>query len=207
MRKILVTLLLLVLFVIVVSGVWIFTGRQISLLLDRYKTIEGTVTRIDRIAYEGSGSGGTLHLNNITLSLASPDDPGPAPEIGTSKDGQMAISFNKTLFAFGPLEPSPDGQTLAARCPPDDKALFTMRYSALAWPNPFDFNFMTGISPSWKRHQYYHLTWTKPTGAKLELVWRYEQYCYPNEGWTSGLMTHAGDTGLIRVHISRAGAP
>ncbi len=70
---------------------------------------------------------------------------------------------------------------------------------------------MTGHSPSWKQHRYYQLIWKKPSGAKLEMLWRYEQYFYPGDGWGSGFMTcqgfHAyeGDvhssTGLIRVDI------
>src|SRR5205823_14758117 len=59
-----------------------------------------------------------------------------------------------------------------------------------------DLNFMTGHSPSWKRHLYYQLLWKKTSGAKLEMLWRYEQYFYPGNGWASGFMTHEGSTGL-----------
>ena len=61
---------------------------------------------------------------------------------------------------------------------------------------------MTGQSPSWKRHLYYRLIWKKQNGAKLEMIWRYEQYFYPGDGWASGMMTREGVTGLIRVDIS-----
>ena len=36
---------------------------------------------------------------------------------------------------------------------------------------------------------------------KLEMLWRYEQYFYPANGWASGFMTRAGSTGLIQVAI------
>ena len=61
---------------------------------------------------------------------------------------------------------------------------------------------MTGQSPSWKRHIHYRLLWKKPSGAKLEMLWRYEQYFYPELGWGSGFMTREGSTGLISVDIS-----
>jgi hypothetical protein len=76
-----------------------------------------------------------------------------------------------------------------------------LSWSALSWPTPLDLNFMTGHSPSWKRHHYYQLTWKKPSGANLEMLWRYEQYFYPGSGWGSGFMTREGSTGLIRVDI------
>ena len=60
---------------------------------------------------------------------------------------------------------------------------------------------MTGHSPSWKRHCYYQVIWKKPSGAKLEMLWRYEQYFYPGNGWGSSFMTHERSTGLIRVDI------
>jgi hypothetical protein len=60
---------------------------------------------------------------------------------------------------------------------------------------------MTGRSPSWKRHIYYELRWTKSSGAQLQMLWRYEQFFYPGNGWAGGLMTHGGSTGLIRADI------
>ena len=41
----------------------------------------------------------------------------------------------------------------------------------------------------------------KDVGAKLEILWRYEQYFYSGDGWANGFMTREGSTGLIRVDI------
>jgi len=60
---------------------------------------------------------------------------------------------------------------------------------------------MTGQSPSWKRHIYQEIRWKKSSGAKLHMLWRYEQFFYPGNGWTSGLITREGSTGLILVDI------
>jgi len=69
----------------------------------------------------------------------------------------------------------------------------------MSWPTPLAFNFMTGHSPSWKRHNYYELVWQKQNGSRLKMVWRYEQYFY--DSWASGFMVRDGITGLIRAEI------
>ena len=195
MRKILITLAIFVAFVIALLAIWIFGGRQISLFLDRFGTIETVSARIHSLAYEGNGSGGIFRVNDLGLSLN--DRNGPAPSIGTTKDNQLGLATSGKVFAFGPAQ----AENLAVVPPAGDDAFIEIRRSILSWPTPFDFNFMTGHSPSWKRHLYYRLLWKKPSGAKLEMSWRYEQYFYPANGWASGFMTRAGSTGLIHVAI------
>jgi hypothetical protein len=197
MRKILITLAILIAFVIAFLATWIFGGRQISLFLDHFGTIETTSARIHALAYEGSGTGGIFRVNDLGLSLN--DKNGPAPSIGTTKDDQLGLANAGTVFAFGPARSQ--AETLTVVPPAGDDASIEIRRSILSWPTPFDFNFMTGQSPSWRRHLYYRLLWKKPSGAKLEMLWRYEQYFYPANGWVSGFMTRAGSTGLIQVAI------
>ena len=196
-RKILITLGILVAFVIAILASWIFAGRQISLFLDRFGIIEMTSARIKSIAYEGSGTGGILRVNDLALSLN--DRNGPSPNIGTTKNDQLGLADGGKVFAFGP--PRLGAENLATVPPADDDAFIEIRRSILSWPTPFDLNFMTGQSPSWKRHLYYRLLWKKPAGAKLEMLWHYEQYFYPGNGWASGFMTREGSTGLIQVVI------
>jgi hypothetical protein len=197
MRKFLITLAILVFFIVTLLAIWVFGGRQVSLFIDRFGTIEIASTRINSIAYEGSGTGGILHVNDLALSLN--DKNGPTPNIGTTKNDQLGLADGGKVFAFGP--PRSEAENLATVPPAGDDALIEIRRSVLSWPTPFDFNFMTGHSPSWKRHIYYRLLWKKPSGAKLEMLWRYEQYFYPANGWGSGFMTHQGATGLIQVEI------
>ena len=196
-RKILITLGILVAFVIAILASWIFAGRQISLFLDRFGIIEMTSARIKSIAYEGSGTGGILRVNDLALSLN--DRNGPSPNIGTTKNDQLGLADGGKVFAFGP--PRLGAENLATVPPAGDDAFIEIRRSILSWPTPFDLNFMTGQSSSWKRHLYYRLLWKKPSGAKLEMLWRYEQYFYPGNGWASGFMTREGSTGLIQVVI------
>jgi hypothetical protein len=182
MRKILISLGILVVFVVAMAASWIFGGRQISLFLDRFGTIEMTAGRIDSIAYEGSGTGGTLRVDDLRLDLK--DRNGPTPSFGTTKNDQLALADRGKVFAFGPARPEAGNLTTAP--PEGDDASMQVRRSLLSWPTPFDINFMTGHSPSWKRHLYYRLRWKKRSGANLEMLWRYEQYFYPGDGWASG---------------------
>jgi hypothetical protein len=199
MRKILITLAILIAFVVAILAAWIFGGRQISLFLDRFGTIEMTSARINSLAYEGSGTGGLLHVNDLGLSLN--DQNGPTPSIGTTKSDQLGLANGGKVFAFGPARS--EAENLAVVPSAGDDASIEIRRSILSWPTPFDLNFMTGHSPSWKRHLYYRLLWKKPSGAKLEMLWRYEQYFYPGNGWASGFMTYKGSTGLISVEIKQ----
>jgi hypothetical protein len=166
-------------------------------LLDRFGTIEMTSARINSIAYQGNGTGGILHVNDLELSLN--DRNGPAPSIGTTKNDQLAVADREKVFAFGPVRT--EAENLASVPPAGDDASIEIRRSILNWPTPFEVNFMTGHSPSWKRHLYYRVRWKKPSGATLEMLWRYEQYFYPGNGWASGFMTRQGSTGLIQLDI------
>jgi len=197
MRNILITLGVLVLAVVAILATWIFGGRQLSLFLDRFGTLQTASSRVNSLVYEGSGTGGILHINDLALGLN--DRNGPTPNIGTTKNGQLALANTGKVFAFGP--PRSEAENLATAPPPGDDAFIQIRRSILSWPTPFDFNFMTGHSPSWKRHLYYRVLWTKPSGAQLQMLWRYEQYFYPGNGWASGFMTREGSTGLIRLDI------
>jgi len=197
MRRILATLGILVICIVAILATWIFRGRQVSLFIDRFGTIETGSARINSIVYEGSGTGGILHINDLALGLN--DKNGPTPNIGTTKNDQLALANSGKVFPFGP--PRSEMENLAAVPPADDDAFIEIRRSILSWPTPFEFNFMTGQSPSWKRHLYYRVRWRKPNGATLEMLWRYEQYFYPGNGWASGFMTREGSSGLIRVEI------
>src|SRR5438876_7300893 len=158
MRKILITLGILDLTVVAILGTWIFLGRQISLLVDSFATIEIGSAPIHSIAYEGSGTGGWLTVNDVHLGL-NDTNPKIALSIGSTKDNQFALASGGKVFALGPLSSTAEngGDYLAVVPQPGDEALLVTRRGALSWPTPFDFNFMTGHSPSWKRHMFYEL--------------------------------------------------
>jgi len=184
------------------AALWIFRGREISSFIDRYWTVETQSAPIQSIAYEGSGTGGILIINDVSLSLNDVRSD-LSLSVGSTKDNQLALATSGKVFPFGPLtSPSENtGERLATVPPTGDQAYLATRHSLLSWPTPLDFNFMTGHSPSWKRHIFQEVRWQKSSGAKLQMLWRYEQFFYPANGWASGSMTREGSTGLIRVDI------
>jgi len=207
-RKTLIAVVILVLAVAAILGIWIFFGRQIASPLDRILSVEVASVPIRSITYEGSGTGGRLTVNDVHLSL---DDsvPSLSLSIGSTKDNQFALASGGKVFAFGPLVSTAENGSdrLAVVPQPQDQAQLVTRHSLVAWPTPFEFNFMTGQSPSWKRYMYYHVIWKKPSGAAVDMLWRYEQPFYgkrliPRDGWGSGFGTREGFTGLVQVNIS-----
>ena len=184
------------------AALWIFRGREISSFIDRYWTVETKAAPIKSIAYEGSGTGGILIINGVSLSL-NDVRANLSLNIGSTKDNQLALAISGKVFPFGPLTFASEstGERLATAPPSDDQAFLAMRHSVLSWPTLFDRNFMTGHSPSWKRHSYYEIRWKKSSGTNLQMLWRYEQFFYPGNGWTNRSMTREGSTGLIRVDI------
>jgi len=201
MRKFLGKLVIAVVFIGVLSILWVNSGRQLSLVVDRFRTIQITSVPITTLRYQGSGKGGVLIINDLHLELAPANEKIAPADVGTTKDNQLALSFGGKVFAFGPVDVAPDeaNENLATKPQSGDKASLAVRRSALPWVEPFKLNFMTGRSPTWRRHAYYQIDWKKASGPRLEILWRYEQYFYPATGWTSGFMTRENSTGLVYI--------
>ena len=202
MRRTLIVVVIVAAGAATLAALWIFRGREISSFIDRYWTVESQSTPIQSVAYEGSGTGGILICNGTRLSLNDLTT-GLSLSVGSTKDNQLALATSGKVFPFGPLTSTSEntGERLATVPPSGDQAFLATRHSVLSWPTSFDMNLMTGQSPSWKRHIYYEIVWKKSSGANLQMLWRYEQFFYPGNGWTSGFMTREGSTGLIRVEI------
>ena len=198
MRKILIVLLL----IIALVAVWLWRGRNLLMVVDKIHVVEATSRPITAISYEGNGTGGILRADDVDLSLNQVELGGAQPSVGTTKDGELALSFRGKVFPFASMSSQDD--KLAAKVPDGDTARISIDHSAVAWPNYFEVNFMTGNSPKWKRYIYRRLIWKKPNGAKLEMLWRYEQFFYQNDGWIEAFMVRPETTGLIRVEISDA---
>jgi hypothetical protein len=181
---------------VVVAIVWLFAGRRISMLLDRFGTLRLRTLPVSPF----SCSPGTIWFSDIALSFAE----GPETEddaVDCDSSGRVVVTISGRPFALG-ARGARGGAGFEFAPDPGDQVSLVVDRSLLSWPTPFDFNFMTGHSPSWKRHLYYRLRWSKASGANLTTVWRYEQYFYDSDGWTDGFMTRAGSTGLIEAHIS-----
>ena len=124
----------------------------------------------------------------------------------SDSSNRVVLSSGGRSFVLGPrTNPiDPSGRPEIDLVPDaGDEASFTGDRSLVGWPTPFEFNFMIR-SPWWKRYVYYRLIWSKRSGAKLEMRWRYEQDFYIAGAWTEPLMMWNGQTGLLRVTIHPA---
>jgi hypothetical protein len=91
MRRILSLLAILSVCTAALATLWIFGGREISSFIDHYWTIEAQSAPIHSIAYEGSGTGGVLMVNDLGLSL-NEVSPNISLSVGSTKDNQFALS-------------------------------------------------------------------------------------------------------------------
>jgi len=99
-RRVLIKVAIVVALLVVMSILWIFGGRQLSLFLDRFGTLE-LISAIRLISYEGNGSGGILRVNDLALSLNSLNPLLRSLEIGTTKNDQVALLLSGQVFSFG----------------------------------------------------------------------------------------------------------
>ncbi len=179
---------------------WLLAGRRLSILLDHVFTVSHASLPATPIVYED----GAFRIGELPLSFASSDDRGADISVRTDNSGRLVLSRDGQSFTLGRPAPvqEPSATPGAAVAPdPGDEVSFTVERSLMSWPTPFEMNFMTGHSPSWKRHLYYHLKWKKRSGARLDMIWRYQQWYYGSLGWSSGMMT-GPDTGLIKSDMT-----
>jgi hypothetical protein len=104
-----------------------------------------------------------------------------------------------TLIQPGDPEPQP-----AFHGEPGDKITVARTQGRLSWPNWFETNYMTGNVAIWKRFVTIRWLWNKSSGASLEVLWRFEQYYFPQDGWVDADMMGATDCGVVKVHITPA---
>jgi len=173
--------------------IWIGGARTLSLLLDRVHTVQIDSRPITQLGVADADHG-MLLVNDLPMSTATPDNSVNPLKMNVDGKRQFVLHKADRTIVLGRV----DG-LFSVKPSSGDKAQLQIERSMVSWPTPFDFNFMTGHSPSWKRHLYYRLVWEKPGSARLEMVWRYEQYFYND--WASGFMTRSGTTGLIHVDI------
>lgn len=200
---------------------WLAFGRQLSVLLDR-----GTVVRVASLSPSPFGWNGVwlqfgpplgsvepgfvgrspgIEPDFRSLDLTGPGPLyGPAAEIAVGADGKLALSAGGRSLVLGVRAgtfPSfgGDADMPGFAAEPGDTASVTIDRSMLAWPTPFDLNFMTGQSPTWKRHVHYSLSWVKVSGARLDMFWVFEQGYDGVNLWRA-----PGFEGLMRVEIHPA---
>ena len=207
--------------VLLVLGVlWLATARDLTEVIDGVTTV-----RVASLAPSPFGWNGTwLQFGSPIGQVKEPlvgrspelipqfrslDLTGPGPLYGRAADiavdatGKLVLSAGGRSFVLG----TRTGRSLAVAngdsnlpeyaAEPGDKAELVIERSLLPWPTPFELNIvgMGGTATTWKRHVYYRLSWRKPSGARLAMVWKGEQPYDGNNLW------RAPGAFLVKVEI------
>jgi hypothetical protein len=179
---------------------WYIAARPLALIVDRVSTRSLSSSSLARIGWNGS----YLLIDSEIFGNEDPDNR-IALNLRVDSSGRLVAIAQGTSLALGRR----DGIVVNANerdpayvAEPGDRIVFTRAKSWLIWPTWFDFNLVTGHSPSWKRFSTYRLVWKKPSGATLDLTWRFEDWYYPDfGGWTGADMIGENSCGLVRVEI------
>jgi hypothetical protein len=207
--------------IVVLGTLWLFTAQSFSLLIDRVYTVplvtlpstplgwNGTYLQFGSSVEGMEGSKGGRSSVEFQTGSQIVDLEGPGPDyhqVATLKvdaGDKLVLSaggHRLTLGSRAGTLPGGDGPIPAFAAEPGDKASVTLERSWLSWPTPLEMNFMTGQAPSWRRHLYYRLSWKKISGARLDMLWRFEQRFDAVNGWGAP-ENHDRTTGLIYVDI------
>jgi len=187
--------------VVLALVLWVVIARPVSMFLDRFRTAEIESHPILALGFDirDSDTGG-IQIDDRPMSLMPANDQLLPLHVEISESGDFAVTAGPSSITLGHAKQSSvDPNIFSVKPAAADRTVFRIGRSMMSWPTPLAFNFMTGHSPSWKRHNYYELVWQKQNGSRLKMVWRYEQYFY--DSWASGFMVRDGITGLIRAEI------
>jgi len=185
--------------------VWLSMGRHLVILLDRLITVRNVTLPVSPLEYDGGG----FLIGGQSMTFAGLDNLPADLRLTSDSSNRVVLCAGRNAFTLGPrtnpVDPSGRPE-IAFVAEPADELSFVTGGSLLSWRAPLQINIFGGPSPRWKRYAYYRLVWKKPSGAKLEMSWRYEQQYYSARGWTAPMMMWNSQTGLLSVDI-RPGSP
>jgi len=179
---------------------WVLGARSLSLLVDRWQTLRLAGGPVDHLRYDN----GVLALAGVRMGLLTADTLPSGVSITLGPGRRVTLGQAGRRFPCGPghAVPAPGGLPGFTFQPdPGDTVTLTQEQSHLSWPTPLEMNFMTGHAPSWRRHLYSRLTWTKRSGAQLEMLWRLRQGHFGAEGWRPQRI-ESGSAGLVQTTIT-----
>jgi hypothetical protein len=186
--------------VLLLGLLWLAMARQLSELLDGVTTVRVASLSPSPFGWNGTwlqfgpplgdvGANFVGRLRAIDAQFRTLDLTGQGPlygsaaEIAVDAKGKLVLSAGGKGFVLaartGGYFPSDAGDSdmpeFAAE--PGDSASLVIERSLVAWPTPFEINFvgLGGTATTWKRHVYYRLSWVKASGARLTMLWAGEQ--------------------------------
>jgi hypothetical protein len=173
-------------------AIWVLATRTISLWVDRVHTRQLHSEPVKEVRWNR----GDLELNGVHLDTLTTGTLPSGLTATVGPDSRVSLEYGGKSFPCGP-----SGVDFTFTPDPGDTITFASEQSYLSWPTPLEMNFMTGSAPSWRRHQYRRLTWTKQSKASLEILWRIGQGYFAADGWRPEEPIAYVTAGLVSVTI------
>ena len=132
----------------------------------------------------------------------------PLETVGIQLDpgGVLVLTDGDRRFVLGrcPCAIEDHGYTPAIEPEPGDTTSITLDRSVASWPTPFHITCCGSLGGGgswypWARYLYWHLSWTKADGARLDMLARFQQNYESGSGWND-----PGAAGLVRLDIRPA---
>ncbi|MDR3467635.1 MAG: hypothetical protein P4M07_17030 [Xanthobacteraceae bacterium] len=186
--------------VVLFGLLWLATARRLSELVDGVAAVRLASLSPSPFGWNGTwlqfgaptgdvGENLVGRMPGIDRQFRSLDLTRPGPSYGSAAElavdarGRLVLSADGKSFVLAvrtgshlPVDAGdPEMPEFAAE--PGDSASLVIERSWLAWPTPFEINVvgMGGTATTWKRRVCYRLSWVKPSGARLSMVWAGEQ--------------------------------
>jgi hypothetical protein len=189
-----------VLIFVLLTVCWLWAGRMVTQVVDRVIPFPTSSLAVSPLTYHGS----EFLVGRERLTITKLDNENADLQLVTDLQNRVVLSMGRDAFVLGartnPV--NPNGPLIVDFVADSgDQVLLTAHESLLGWPNPFEISWLGGSVPRWKKYVYYRLVWTKGSGARLAMRWRYERDYYRRTGWTDPLMKYDFRTGLESVEI------
>ena len=212
MRRLLIRSGLSVLALAILATAWIVAGPWWARALDAIHTTQlATVTSLSIRKYSGF-----FHFfpgrDGVPLPEAegftSYDWGNPLESVGIQLDpgGVLVLIDDDRRFVLGrcPCAIEDHGYTPAIEPEPGDTTSITLDRGVASWPTPFHVTCCGSLGGGgswypWARYLYWHLSWTKPDGARLDMLARFQQNYESGSGWND-----PGAASLVRLDIRPA---
>jgi hypothetical protein len=209
MRRLLIRSVLAVLAVAILALAWITAGPWWALALDAvHRTQLATVTSLSIREFSGAfrfypGRDGAPLPEAEGFTWYDWGNPLELTGIELDPGGVLVLVDGERRFVLGrcPCAVADHGYTPAIYPEPGDATSITLDRGLASWPTPLHVTCCGSLGGGgswfpWRRYLYWHLSWTKADGGRLDLLARFEQNYESGSGWND-----PGPESLVRLDI------
>ena len=214
MRRLLIRSVLSVLALAILALAWIVAGPWWARALDAVHTVRlATATSFSIREYSGyfhffPGRNGAPLPEAEGFTWFDWGNPLERVRIQLDRDGVLVLIDGGRRFVLGrcPCAMSDHGYTPPIDPEQGDTTSITLDRGLASWPTPFNVSCCGSLGGGgslypWRRYLYWHLSWTKADGTRLDMFARFEQNYESGSGWND-----PGAASLVRLGIRPAPA-